>query len=62
MSKFSGKFRYYDDEEDYGYGTRKNKKSQQKSPRKKSYFEGDDYFRGYEDYQKPTRKKARHFT
>lgn len=61
MSKFSGKFRDYDYEDEYTFETRKKKRNQQKAPRRKSYFEDDDYFRGYEDYQKPTRRKARHF-
>ena len=62
MSKFSGKFRNYDYDEEYGFETRKKKRNQIKTPRKKSYYEDDDYFRGYDDYQKPARKKARYFS
>ena len=61
MSKFSGKFRDYDYEEEYEFTTRKKKKDNHKSPRKKSYFEDDEYFRGYEEYQKPARRKSRHY-
>ena len=61
MSKVLGKFRNYDYEEGADFQPRKKKKYEQKSSRKKSNYEDYD-FRGYEDYQKPARKKDRHFT
>ena len=61
MSKFSGKFRNYDDDEHFNFQPRKKKRDQQKTTRKKSNYDDYDYFTGFEDYQKPARRKARHF-
>lgn len=61
MSKFSGKFRNYDDDENSNFQRRKKKKEQQKTTRKKSNYDDYDYFMGSGDYQKPGRRKARQF-
>jgi len=61
VSKVFGKFRSFDYEDDFDFQPRKKKKNIQKTSRKKSGYEDYDYFQGYEDYQKPARKKARHF-
>ncbi len=61
MSKFSGKFRNYDDDDNFNFQSRKKKKEQQKTTRKKSNYDDYDYFMGNEDYQKPGRRKARQF-
>lgn len=62
MSKFFGKFRNYDDDENYNFHSKKKKRDQQKITRKKSNYNDDyDYYGGYDDYQKPARRKARHF-
>jgi hypothetical protein len=60
VSKVFGKFRNFDYEEDFDFLPRKKKKNEQRSLKKKSNYEDYDYFQGYEDYQKPARKKARH--
>lgn len=60
MSKFSGKFRNYEEDENSNFQPRKKKK-EQKIIRKKSNYDDYDYFMGNEDYQKPARKKARQF-
>ena len=61
MSKFSGKFRNYDDDENFNFKTRKKKKDQQKTTRNVSNYDNYDLFTGYEDYQKPARRKAKQF-
>jgi hypothetical protein len=60
VSKFSGKFRNYEEDENSNFQPRKKKK-EQKIIRKKSNYDDYDYFMGNEDYQKPARKKARQF-
>ena len=60
MSKFSGKFRNYEEDENFNFQPRKKKK-EQKIIRKKSNYDDYDYFMSNEDYQKPARKKARQF-
>ena len=60
MSKFSGKFRNYEEDENFNFQPRKKNK-EQKTTRKKSNYDDYDYFMGNEDYQKPARKKARQF-
>ena len=61
MSKFSGKFRNYDDDENFNFKSRKKNKDQQKFTRNVSNYDNYDYFMGSEDYQKPGRRKARQF-
>lgn len=60
MSKFSGKFRNYEEDDNFNFQPRKKNK-EQKTTRKKSNYDDYDYFMGNEDYQKPARKKARQF-
>jgi hypothetical protein len=60
VSKFSGKFRNYEEDENFNFQPRKKNK-EQKTTRKKSNYDDYDYFMGNEDYQKPARKKARQF-
>jgi hypothetical protein len=61
VSKFSGKFRNYEEDDNFNFQPRKKKK-EQKTIRKKSNYDDYDYFMGNEDYQKPARKKARQFS
>ena len=61
MSKFSGKFRNYDDDENFNFKSRKKKKDQQKTTRSRSNYDNYDIFTGYEDYQKPARRKSKQF-
>jgi len=60
VSKFSGKFRNYEEDDNFNFQPRKKNK-EQKTTRKKSNYDDYDYFMGNEDYQKPARKKARQF-
>jgi hypothetical protein len=60
VSKFSGKFRNYEEDDNFNFQPRKKKK-EQKNIRKKSNYDDYDYFMGNEDYQKPARRKARQF-
>ena len=60
MSKFSGKFRNYEEDENFNFQPRKKNK-EQKTTRKKSNYDDYDYFMGNEDYKKPARRKARQF-
>jgi hypothetical protein len=61
VSKFSGKFRNYDDDENANFQPRKKKRDQQKTTRSKSNYDDYDYFMGNEDYQKSGRRKAKQF-
>jgi hypothetical protein len=60
VSKFSGKFRNYEEDENFNFQPRKKNK-EQKTTRKKSNYDDYDYFMGNEDYQKSGRRKARQF-
>lgn len=66
MSKILGKYRnsedFYEYDESLNFQPRKKKREEQKSGRKKSNSEDYDYFSGYENSQKTSRRKVKQFS
>jgi hypothetical protein len=61
LSKYRNSEDFYDYEESVGFQPRKKKREEQKSGRKKSNSEDYDYFASYENSQKTTKRKVKHF-